>query len=53
MKYWMKYKYKNYVGNWLDDDCFALNVTDLLEKRTDLKREHGNTNVVIELIVVL
>ena len=53
MKYWIKYKYQNSTGKWLDDDCFALNIVDLREKRRDIKLKYRNASVIIELIVVL
>lgn len=53
MKYWIKYRYKNLNGDWIDDDCFALNIKDLMEKRMDIKLKYRDAGVIIELIVVL
>ena len=53
MKYWIKYRYKNLNGDWIDDDCFALNIRDLMEERTAIKLKYRDAGVIIELIVVL
>ena len=53
MKYWMKYKYKNGQGNWLDGDYFSYDITSLVQYKIHLIDKYGMTNVIIENIVKL